>query len=196
MERVLLRLLQPDSGRLVPCPVSRIGRNGIWSFPVGHQTYQETRAGRQQVLHIPDGVAADTLGVNPPEFRIEATFGANPKTIGGVTYTARELLDDLYDFVVWFYQDRREALRVRRPMIEMAMDDFINDRHWIVLPDAAPQIRRNAREPMRPSFSMTLFAIRPANEPSTRGDNVAQNLSPDRREGVAAVADTAFGSTP
>lgn len=192
MNRVLLRLLEPDTARLVPCPVSRHGALGLWSFPMGYQTYQESRPGRQQVLHIPDGVAADTLGINPPEFQIEGTFGANVKTLAGQSYTARELLDDLHAFIVWFYQDRRDALRERRVPIEMAMDDFITNRHWIVLPDGAPGIRRNAREPTRPSFTLKLFGIRPATEPAGAGDETRERLTPATRAAVASQASQGF----
>ncbi len=192
MAKVYLRLLEP-TGALVPCPVSFIGANGVWAFPLGLQSYGEERLARVQVLHIPDGVAADSLGISPPVFQLEATFGSKPKTIRGRVLSAQEVTNDLIAFVQFYFSERRQRVRERSDLIEMALDDFVHGRHWVVQPEGAPKLRHAAREPVRTYWSMTLQGVRRWQSTTTPADALAGALVPTtggqiarRLEGVGA----------
>jgi hypothetical protein len=177
MAKVYLRLLEP-TGALVPCPVSFIGSSGVWAFPLGLQSYGEERLARVQVLHIPDGVAADSLGISPPVFQLEATFGSKPKMVRGRTMSAQEVTNDLIAFVQFYFSERRQRVRERNDLIEMALDDFVHARHWIVQPDGAPKVRHAAREPVRTYWSMTLQGLRRWQSTTTPLDALASALVP------------------
>lgn len=183
MPRIILRLLEP-TGVLHPCPVSIVGASGAWAFPLGLSSFNEQRDGRVQVLQLPDGVAADTLNIAPPTFRIEGTFGTKPKRANGRTLPAQAVVNDLNDFVTYYFNRRYEAARSRDPLIEMAFDDFVHDHHWIVVPQGAPGQRKSNREPLRAHYSLNLTAIRRVKSPAERGDGFLRLLSPGSLAGI------------
>jgi hypothetical protein len=185
MAKLLLRLLE-QTGELHPCPASVVGANGVWDFPMGLQSYGEERAGRVQILHLPDGVTADNLGISPPQFKLEGTFGTKTKTIRGRTLTAQELTNDLIAFVRYYFEERRNQIRERRPLIEMAFDDFVHTRHWIVQPDGAPSQRKSAREPLRSHWSLGLQAVRRVQSAPTTRDTTRETITP---ASVASIAE-------
>lgn len=187
----LLRLLEPD-GKLHPCPASRLGANGIWVFPLGFQSYSEERPGRVQILEVPThveaggyGVIVDTGGLSAPRWRLEVTFGNKNKVIGGTTYTAQEIHDDLHAFLGYYFNERSRRIRERQPLIEMAFSDFYQNRHWIVVPDSAGQKRMGVQEPTRARVALSLTGVRPANRPPRPSDFVAQRLRPGALQLVA-----------
>ncbi len=197
MAKVVLRLLEP-TGALVPCPVSFIGAGGIWSFPIGLQSYGEERPARVQVLHIPDGVAIDNLGLSPPVFQLEAMFGTKNKVIRGRTLTPQEVISDLTAFVGFYFTERRQRIRERRDLIEMLLSDFVRNHHWIVQPDGAPKLRQSAREPLRTYWSLGLQGVRRWQSVTAPPDTLGSALSPGSSAGVAEqlARFPAFGGAP
>lgn len=173
---VALRMLEPGGARLHPVPVSRIGTRGVFVFPIGFQSYSEDRPGRVQTLEVVDGVLVETLGLSTPRWKLEGTFGNKPKTIDGRIISAHEAQEDLHRFVGYYFTERLRRIRSRQPLIEMAFDDFYNNRHWIVTPDSAPSRKLNAREPVRPRFSFGLTGIRPATQPNFTPDTLRERL--------------------
>lgn len=161
MNQVALRLLNAD-GTLHPCPESRIGARGIWLFPVNFQSYSEQRPGRVQVLEVEGGVITDTLGLTTPRWRLDIMFGNKPKTINGQRFTAVEVHEDLRRFIGYYFKKRREQLKQRQPLVEMAFDDTYHQRHWYVVPGEIPEWRQSAQEPLRPRLTLSLTGDRAA----------------------------------
>lgn len=182
---VTLRLLTPG-GSLYACPVSDFGSDGLFSIPLT-QSVTTNRAGRVQVLEVAEGTHIDTLGMDSPVFQVEMTSGTKPKEHNGIMYPPDKLLTDLEAFVQFYFDDRQEAIKSGRELIEMAFDDELHSRHWIVTPAGAPQHRKNAREPLRGYLSFVLHGVRPTRTPSRHADHVGQLQDPADKDQLAGI---------
>ncbi|RTI09248.1 hypothetical protein CSW26_02105, partial [Thermus scotoductus] len=61
--RMALRLMDPF-GRMVPCPESTVGADGIFPLLI-EQSYALSQEGRVQVLELPRGVAGEATAHGP-----------------------------------------------------------------------------------------------------------------------------------
>lgn len=180
-----LRLMDP-SGRLVPCPESRVGADGVFPLLI-EQGYALSQEGRVQVLELPRGVAGGTLGASTPRWRLEGTFGARSRRIGGRLYSPVELVQELRAFVQFYFDERFRRTERQAPLVELVFDDLDRGLHWVVVPAGLPEIRMSAREPARPYWSMELRGIRPATSRPPQRDDLGERLAPQDPGGVGAA---------
>ncbi|RTI33163.1 hypothetical protein, partial [Thermus scotoductus] len=67
-----------------------------------------------------------------PRWRLEGTFGARPRRIGGRLYTPVELVQELRAFVNFYFEERFRRTERQAPLVELVFDDLDRGLHWAV----------------------------------------------------------------
>ncbi|RTH99009.1 hypothetical protein, partial [Thermus scotoductus] len=160
-------------GLMGPGPESTVGADGIFPLLI-ERSYALSQEGRVQVRGLPRGVAGRTLGASTPRWRLEGTFGARPRRIGGRLYTPVELVQELRAFVNFYFEERFRRTERQAPLVELVFDDLDRGLHWVVVPAGLPEIRMSAREPVRPYWTLELTGIRPATSRPPQRDDLGE----------------------
>lgn len=183
---IAFRMLEPDGARLHNVSTSRVAPNGLWQFPIGAQSQTRQQQARIQRLEGFNSTSFQTHGLSAPRFTLEANFGSKAKQIDSIVYLPRELIQDFEGFIRYYFDARMQLMRERQPLIMLAFDDYVNDIHWIVVPDGMPQVRDNAREPLRPSFSISLNGVVELTETANmlQADTLPRDFNPTNQSSI------------